>query len=265
LNMSHGLPATSAVGAVRGGGRSDGERTVEHACPPPAPGAVPGRPRPAGVVRAPRRPLPGRRRGQPRIRSWLLDHGCRPVEVAASQATSLPFGGGSFDAALVIGVLGQLVSPDLAALELRRVLRPGGMVLSPPPTSPAGVTAWTGPPGPPTGRGAGSAPSTCGACCSWAGSAWSGWRARTAPSCGTCPLPGGCATGAGRGLPGRRAPVPRCSGRRSGRSPSRSEAPVVLVLGPVRGPQHPRWPKSPTTTNLSEYPFNLFQSGNRCR
>jgi SAM-dependent methyltransferase len=67
--------------------------------------------------------------GNRAIRSWLLAHGCRPVEVAASQATSLPFRGGSFDAALVIGVLGQLVSPDLAALELRRVLRPGGMVL----------------------------------------------------------------------------------------------------------------------------------------
>jgi SAM-dependent methyltransferase len=67
--------------------------------------------------------------GDRAIRSWLLGHGCRPVEVPASQATRLPFGGESFDAALLIGVLPQLVSPDLAALELRRVLRPGGMVL----------------------------------------------------------------------------------------------------------------------------------------
>ena len=68
-------------------------------------------------------------RGNRAMRSWLLGHGCRPVEVAASQATSLPFEGESFDAALLIGVLDQLVSPDLAALELRRVLRPGGVLL----------------------------------------------------------------------------------------------------------------------------------------
>ena len=67
--------------------------------------------------------------GNRAMRSWLVGHGCRPVEVAASQATRLPFEGESFDAALLIGVLDQLVSPDLAALELRRVLRPGGVLL----------------------------------------------------------------------------------------------------------------------------------------
>ena len=67
--------------------------------------------------------------GNHAMRSWLHGHGCQPVEVPATQATRLPFGGESFDAALLIGVLHQLVSPDLAALELRRVLRPGGVLL----------------------------------------------------------------------------------------------------------------------------------------
>jgi SAM-dependent methyltransferase len=67
--------------------------------------------------------------GNPAMRSWLLERGCRPVEVPASQATALRFEDESFDAALLVGVLDQLVAPDLAAIELCRVLRPGGVLL----------------------------------------------------------------------------------------------------------------------------------------
>jgi SAM-dependent methyltransferase len=68
--------------------------------------------------------------GNRAMRSWLLDHDCRPVEVSPSQATALAFEDESFDAALLIGVLDQLVAPDLAAVELCRVLRPGGVLLA---------------------------------------------------------------------------------------------------------------------------------------
>jgi len=50
--------------------------------------------------------------------------------VSPSQATALAFEDESFDAALLIGVLDQLVAPDLAAVELCRVLRPGGVLLA---------------------------------------------------------------------------------------------------------------------------------------
>ena len=67
--------------------------------------------------------------GNRAMRSWLLGHDCRPVEVSASQATALRFEDELFEVALVIGVLDQLVAPDLAAIELCRVLRPGGVLL----------------------------------------------------------------------------------------------------------------------------------------
>jgi hypothetical protein len=67
--------------------------------------------------------------GDRAMRSWLLGHGCRPVEVPTSQATKLPIEDQLFDAALLISVLDQLVSPDLAVTELHRVLRPGGVLL----------------------------------------------------------------------------------------------------------------------------------------
>jgi SAM-dependent methyltransferase len=63
------------------------------------------------------------------LRSWLLGRGCRLSVVSASRAAALPHEDESFDAALLIGVLDQLVAPDLAAAELRRVLRPGGVLL----------------------------------------------------------------------------------------------------------------------------------------
>jgi SAM-dependent methyltransferase len=63
------------------------------------------------------------------IGSSLVEYGCHYVGADASQASSLPFENESFDAALLIGVLDRLVEPKLAAVELRRVLRPGGVLL----------------------------------------------------------------------------------------------------------------------------------------
>jgi SAM-dependent methyltransferase len=59
----------------------------------------------------------------------LVDYGCGYVTIDASQASSLPFENESFDAVLLIGVLDRLVQPNLAAAELRRVLRSGGVLL----------------------------------------------------------------------------------------------------------------------------------------
>jgi SAM-dependent methyltransferase len=63
------------------------------------------------------------------MRPWLLRHGCSYVDMDASRATALPFEDESFDAALLIGVLDRLLEPDMAAIELHRVLRPGGVLL----------------------------------------------------------------------------------------------------------------------------------------
>jgi SAM-dependent methyltransferase len=63
------------------------------------------------------------------MRAWLAGHGCRPVDVAPRQATALAFEDQSFDAALLIGVLDQLEDVGRAAAELRRVLRPGGVLV----------------------------------------------------------------------------------------------------------------------------------------
>jgi SAM-dependent methyltransferase len=63
------------------------------------------------------------------IGSSLVEYGCGYVGADASQASSLPFENESFDAALLIGVLDRLIEPNLAAAELRRVLRPGGVLL----------------------------------------------------------------------------------------------------------------------------------------
>jgi SAM-dependent methyltransferase len=64
------------------------------------------------------------------VQPWLLGHGCSHVRVDALEATALPYEDESFDATLLIGVLDKLVEPDLAATELRRVLRPGGVLLA---------------------------------------------------------------------------------------------------------------------------------------
>jgi SAM-dependent methyltransferase len=63
------------------------------------------------------------------MRLWLLAHGCSHVDLDVLRATALPFEDESFDAALLIAVLDQLGDPQRAATELRRVLRPGGVLL----------------------------------------------------------------------------------------------------------------------------------------
>jgi SAM-dependent methyltransferase len=63
------------------------------------------------------------------LRAWLVGHRCRQVEVAPRQATALAFEDESFDAALLLGGLDQLQDVGRAAAELRRVLRPGGVLV----------------------------------------------------------------------------------------------------------------------------------------
>jgi SAM-dependent methyltransferase len=78
---------------------------------------------------------------------WLLQRGCRYVGVDVSEtavqraaglgldarlvddASSLPFDDASFDAALAVEVLEHLFAPHLAAGEILRVLRPGGVLI----------------------------------------------------------------------------------------------------------------------------------------
>ena len=63
------------------------------------------------------------------VGAWLDARGCSHVEEDVARATELRFADGSFDAALVIGVLDRVRAPRPAASELRRVLRPGGVLL----------------------------------------------------------------------------------------------------------------------------------------
>ena len=63
------------------------------------------------------------------LRAWLAGHRCRQLHVAPGQATTLAFADGSFDAALLIGGLDQLEDVTRTAAELRRVLRPGGVLV----------------------------------------------------------------------------------------------------------------------------------------
>jgi hypothetical protein len=165
--------------------------------------------------------------GNRAIRSWLRGRGCRPVEVAASQATSLPFEGESFDAALLIGVLGQLVSPDLAALELR----PGGMLL----VTATTLSYWRHR----LDRAAGATSQLSGGVSPLylrrlllqGGFSLVGVEGQDGAFLRDLPWPDDCVSGGPRdrtGLPS--ASSRHCSGRRSERSPSGSEAPVLLVM-----------------------------------
>ena len=60
---------------------------------------------------------------------WLTRHGCTHVTADESHVPALPFESESFDAALLVGVLDRLTEPYVAARQLHRVLRPGGVLL----------------------------------------------------------------------------------------------------------------------------------------
>jgi SAM-dependent methyltransferase len=64
------------------------------------------------------------------LNALLSQHGCSTATVGESHLPALPFEPASFDAALLIGVLDHLAEPYRAARELRRVLRPGGVLLA---------------------------------------------------------------------------------------------------------------------------------------
>lgn len=63
------------------------------------------------------------------LAAWLLEHGCGWIDANASETSALPFEDESFDAALLVGTLDEVVEPRRAAAELCRVLRPGGVLL----------------------------------------------------------------------------------------------------------------------------------------
>jgi ubiquinone/menaquinone biosynthesis C-methylase UbiE len=50
------------------------------------------------------------------------------VRALACDAMQLPFNGATFDAAFLVTVLGEIPEPDRALAELKRILRPGGIV-----------------------------------------------------------------------------------------------------------------------------------------
>ncbi|MBN1631908.1 MAG: methyltransferase domain-containing protein [Thermoleophilia bacterium] len=54
--------------------------------------------------------------------------GLTNVEYLQGEAVSLPLGDASVDVAFLVGVLGEVPAPSAALRELRRVLRPGGML-----------------------------------------------------------------------------------------------------------------------------------------
>lgn len=56
------------------------------------------------------------------------DRSSGPIAWAVADATQLPFASGSMDGALCFGVMQALSMPDRALHELRRVLRPGGVL-----------------------------------------------------------------------------------------------------------------------------------------
>ena len=60
---------------------------------------------------------------------WLTRHGCTQLTADESHVPALPFESESFDAALLVGVLDRLTQPYVAARQLHRVLRPGGVLL----------------------------------------------------------------------------------------------------------------------------------------
>jgi SAM-dependent methyltransferase len=69
---------------------------------------------------------------------WLRARGYGHVTVDMEERSTLPFADESFDAALMIETLELLDAPDHAAAEVRRVLRPGGVLLA----TAANVSYW---------------------------------------------------------------------------------------------------------------------------
>lgn len=69
---------------------------------------------------------------------WLRERGYGHVDVDMATRPMLPFEDESFDAALMLGTLEHLPAPDRAAAEVRRVLRPGGVLLA----TAANVAYW---------------------------------------------------------------------------------------------------------------------------
>jgi ubiquinone/menaquinone biosynthesis C-methylase UbiE len=71
------------------------------------------------------------------IQQPMLDHVMRraaprkigPIVPARADARDLPFEDGSFDAAYLVTVLGEIPDPGAAMREIRRVLKPGGRLV----------------------------------------------------------------------------------------------------------------------------------------
>jgi ubiquinone/menaquinone biosynthesis C-methylase UbiE len=62
------------------------------------------------------------------LRTRLSPEVTSAVRTAAADATRLPFRDSAFDTAFLVAVLGEVPDPARALAELRRVLRPGGVV-----------------------------------------------------------------------------------------------------------------------------------------
>jgi ubiquinone/menaquinone biosynthesis C-methylase UbiE len=71
------------------------------------------------------------------VQQPMLDHVARraaartisPIVPARADARELPFDDGSFDAAYLVTVLGEIPDPGAAMREIRRVLKPGGRLV----------------------------------------------------------------------------------------------------------------------------------------
>lgn len=71
------------------------------------------------------------------VQQEMLDHtmgraaerGCDNITPTLADATRMPYEEGSFDAAFLVTVLGEVPDQDAALLELSRVLKPGGRLV----------------------------------------------------------------------------------------------------------------------------------------